>query len=191
MDILINNVQARLLHPTTSQRYTTLEETLSSTDTTQAWPSFSHVLNPKHYNSTNSLSWRNNHCNNRTINTEVNPTHSQQWDAPHFEQCQCGEAAGNYQRQVPQFFLPPPAPKRPVLRGLRRRMLYKQVNNTRTNWCQFRPSLIDKYSRIFFPLVFLMFHVIYWSVYLWAARWNALQMQVKLRQSFVFIRKIL
>lgn len=30
----------------------------------------------------------------------------------------------------------------------------------------FRPSSIDKWSRIFFPLTFLTFHIIYWTVYL-------------------------
>lgn len=33
----------------------------------------------------------------------------------------------------------------------------------------FRPSSIDKYSRIFFPLSFVIFHVIYWTVYLYTA----------------------
>lgn len=39
----------------------------------------------------------------------------------------------------------------------------------KSEWCTFKPSLIDKYSRIFFPLCFFLFHVIYWIVYLRAA----------------------
>lgn len=41
----------------------------------------------------------------------------------------------------------------------------------------FRPSSIDKWSRIFFPLTFLTFHIIYWTVYLNAVESEAEEMQ--------------
>lgn len=39
--------------------------------------------------------------------------------------------------------------------------------------CCIKPSIIDKYSRVFFPLSFLAFNLLYWVTYLHVSSMNA------------------